>query len=420
MARLNNDNDLGFSLRDYHHAAKTFTSEPGYIKLPYSGFLFHVNISFNDLTLTSLITGSRINPRTVGVLVKSTDLPSVKFETETLNQYNRKRIINKKVTYEPIKLTFHDDVANTVRNMWIAYNQHYSADSKYVFESTWALDNVYQNFGINRPYGLDTGNTFPFINKIEIYSMGNHEYSKMLLVNPIINSADFDNHDYSDGTKVMALNLTVEYESIIYSTGTTDQIPGFGDANFENYDQNFSNLGLSSLTDLLGSAPAAQSRVNTPLTSTNLTETEISARSIDPISGNVKQNLTRITENQYVSFKKEIVNGYTENQNFFTFPESRSSADVDNNILDSNISTYNSEIRRSLEISSNGQNIAMLNIEDDVAITPIPFSDTTATNEIIIAPNIPRNLTAAERTLFSRSYPPLPSTDPRAKLPPYV
>ena len=410
MARLNNDNNLGFSLRDYHHAAKTFTSEPGYIKLPHSGFLFHVNITFNNV-----ITGSTVDPRTIGVLVKSTDLPSVKFETETLNQYNRKRIVNKKVTYEPIKLTFHDDVANTVRNMWIAYNQHYSADSRYTSENTWALDDVYQNYGINRPYGLDSGlrTVVPFISKIEIYSMGNHEYSKMLLVNPVINSADFDNHDYSDGTKVMALNLTVEYESIIYSAGTTDQIPGFGGNNFENYDQNYSDLGLASLLELFGISPAAQSRANTPITTNTLTESELQARSVDPVAGNVRQNLTRLTENQYVSVKKEIVNGFAENQKSFAFPDSRNIADI-NNV------TVSSEIIRSLDISSNGQNIAMLNINDGVAITPVSQADTVAVNDISISPNVPANLTAAERTLFSRSYPPLPSSDPRTRLPPYV
>ncbi len=417
MVRLNNDNNLGFSLRDYHHAAKTFTSEPGYVKLPYSGFLFHVNITFNNV-----ISGTRIDPRSVGVLVKSTDLPGVKFETETLNQYNRKRIVNKKVEYQPIKLTFHDDVANTIRNMWIAYNQHYSADSRYTAENTWALDDVYQNYGINRPYGLDSGNTIPFISKIEIYSMGNQEYSKMLLVNPVINTADFDNHDYSDGTKIMALNLNIEYENIIYSTGTTDQIPGFGANNPENYDQNYSDLFAARLSEFFGLFNRREPKTNTPTISVrSQTASETSAKTVDSFSGNVNQNFqSNITNNQYVSVKKEVVNKFTENNAFFSFPDT-SDITVDNEVLNLSRLTYDSSVAGSLAVSSNGQNIATLNTSDAVvATTPVAFADTEARSEIIITPNVPTTLTAAERVLFTRSYPPLSSSDPRAKLPPYV
>lgn len=417
MVRLNNDNNLGFSLRDYHHAAKTFTSEPGYVKLPYSGFLFHVNITFNNV-----ISGTRIDPRSVGVLVKSTDLPGVKFETETLNQYNRKRIVNKKVEYQPIKLTFHDDVANTIRNMWIAYNQHYSADSRYTAENTWALDDVYQNYGINRPYGLDSGNTIPFISKIEIYSMGNQEYSKMLLVNPVINTADFDNHDYSDGTKIMALNLNIEYENIIYSTGTTDQIPGFGANNPENYDQNYSDLFAARLSEFFGLFNRREPKTNTPTISVrSQTTSETSAKTVDSFSGNVNQNFqSNITNNQYVSVKKEVVNKFTENNAFFSFPDT-SDITVDNEVLNLSRLTYDSSVAGSLAVSSNGQNIATLNTSDAVvATTPVAFADTEARSEIIITPNVPTTLTAAERVLFTRSYPPLSSSDPRAKLPPYV
>lgn len=417
MVRLNNDNNLGFSLRDYHHAAKTFTSEPGYVKLPYSGFLFHVNITFNNV-----INRSRIDPRSIGVLVKSTDLPGVKFETETLNQYNRKRIINKKVTYEPIKLVFHDDVANTIRNMWIAYNQHYSADSRYTEENTWALDDVYQNYGINRPYGLDGGTNIPFISKIEIYSMGNQEYSKMLLVNPVINTADFDNHDYSDGTKVMALNLNIEYENIIYSTGTTDQIPGFGANNPENYDQNYSDLFASTLAEFFGLFNRREPKSNTPTVSVRAqTTAERSAKTVDSFSGSASQNFeSNITNNQYISVKKEIVNKFVDNKTFFSFPDA-SNVTVNNEILNIANPTNDSVVGGSLSVSSNGQNIATLNISDAVvSTTPVSFADTTASSEIIIAPNAPPALTEAERFLFARSYPPLPSSDPRAKLPPYV
>ena len=117
MAVLNSPKNQGFALRGYHHAAKTFTQEPGYTKTPYTGFNFHVSLSFNNLL--GRLRG--IETKDISVLVKSTDLPETQFETETLNQYNRKRIINKRVVYQPIKLEFHDDIANNIRNMWIFF-----------------------------------------------------------------------------------------------------------------------------------------------------------------------------------------------------------------------------------------------------------------------------------------------------------
>lgn len=416
MARLNNNNEQdAFVLRDYNHAAKTFTSEPGYEKTPYAGFLFHVNISFNNVT-----GASSIDTKNISVLIKSADLPEIQFETETLNQYNRKRIINKRVVYQPIQLVFHDDVANNVRNMWIAYNQYYSADSNYTDVNTWQLDNVYQTDSLVRNYGLDTGISVPFINKIEIYSMGNHQYSKMLLVNPVINNAKFDDHDYKDGAKVMQTALTVEYENIIYSTGTTDNIPGFGADNVENYDQTVSSLGATAPFETFGSANTATSRTNTPIAQQVLSSQELLARQIDPIAGNVKRNLVSLTQNQFKQVKDTAVNINTLTQNQFQFPDT-SIVNLDAVTVSSGISSFESFVGRSNQVSSNGRNVAALSDSTvTVSTTPVPLADTNSNTEIVITPVVPGGLTAAERTLFNASYPPLPSTDPRTKQAPYV
>jgi len=420
MAKLNNniENDR-FALRDYHHAAKTFTSEPGYEKLPYSGFLFHVNISFNSVT-----SGFNIDTKNISLLIKAADLPEVVFETEILNQYNRKRIINKKVMYQPISLTFHDDVANNVRNMWISYNQHYSLDSRYVDENTWKLDNVYQSEGISRRYGLDSGADVPFINKIEIYSMGNHQYSKMLLVNPVIASAKFDDHEYSGGDKVMETILTLEYENIIYSTGTTDQIPGFGTDNVNGYDQTPSTLGITAPYEVFGSSSTRIPRINTPVVARTPSQIELTARQIDPISGNVSRNnspgLNRIDNNQYQEIKKSISNLFSNTQNEFLFPDTSIASQNEALLSIQSQRIDEARIARSTNISSNGENISMFRVSENVSTTPIVTADTVQTADILIRPRVPSGLNSAEQQLFNISYPPLPSTDPRVKSPPYV
>ena len=436
MANLNSPKDLGFALRDYHHAAKTFTQEPGYTKTPYTGFNFHVNISFNNL----LGRLRRLETKDISVLVRAADLPETQFETETLNQYNRKRIINKRVVYQPIKLEFHDDIANNIRNMWIAYNQHYNADSNYTLNSTWNIDDVYANYSLNRRYGLDSGNSLPFINKIEIFSMGNNEYSKMLLVNPIINSAQFDDHDYSDGAKTMAMNLTIEYENIIYSAGTTDQISNFGANNTENYDQNSSSLDAIDLSrNLTNSVNEQTSRPDEPVASSAVaTDAQTSAQQVDSVSGNVSKSYsnsnTRITRDQYNQVKQRITESSrsTNYGNEYLFPDTRivdnaSQASTSNTTQNRSVS-YNSVISSNRNVSSNGGNVSsssvISNNNTDINIngrtTPYPTSVSQDTAELTIQPIIPNNLTAAERELFVRSYPPLPSTDRRSSQPPYV
>jgi len=452
MANLNSPKDLGFAVRDYHHAAKTFTQEPGYTKTPYTGFNFHVNISFNNL----LGRLRNIETKDISVLVRAADLPETQFETETLNQYNRKRIVNKRVVYQPIKLEFHDDIANNIRNMWISYNQHYNADSNYTLNSSWNIDDVYANYSLNRRYGLDSGNSLPFINKIEIFSMGNNQYSKMLLVNPVINSAQFDDHNYSESAKTMTMKLTVEYENIIYSAGTTDQIANFGTNNTENYDQNTSLLDAIDLSrngsnfGLRTSNIVSNRQTSVPDTlieARSLTVDQIIARQVDPVTGNVsKRNRNSadiINADQYNQVKQDIVTVAQTQRSQYMFPDATKISSIDlvgqvevtNAVVNSalgrkinNIDPGFGIVNSSNNIVSNGGNISSdfvsnnNNTEIDTGVS-IPRSKTIAGQdkaEIVVNPVIPSDLTLAERQLFIKSYPPLSSTDRRASKPPYV
>ena len=351
MAQLSN-NSAGANLtqRDAGHAAKTFTSEPGYTNAPYSGFLFHVNVFFND------VAPSNIDKKTISLLIKASDLPEVQFETETLNQYNRKRIINKRVIYQPIKLTFHDDVANNVRNMWIAYNQHYNADSSHLTNAAWKYDNVYRADGFDKAYGLDVNATKPFLDKIEIHSMGNHQYSKMTLVNPIINSAAFDDHDYSEGAKILETTFTVEYENIIYSTGGTSEIANFGKNNPEFYDLNESPLGVDQVSFL-------DRLLDTPINISDILGSFLKdAIGLDTRAGRVSGSGNASTD-AYTLFKNRTSSSAGNNNNsVFTAPEI-APAPVTPVISSGGVTTSN-------DVVSNGQNVSATVNSATTADTP--------------------------------------------------
>jgi len=309
MANLNNIAGEFFQLRDYHHAAKTFASDAGYTKAPYKGSSFHVNMSFNSIVERT----NSIQTKDIAVLVRSTDLPEVRFETQTFNQYNRKRIVKKKVEYQPIKISFRDDIAQNVRSMWIAYNQYYSADSNYPGGNFFQYDDVYNDSPFSRRYGLDNKSQVPFINNVDIYSMGDKTYSKQSLINPVITSAGFTEHDYADVGRTQELSLTLEYETVLYSTGGTDNIPNFGINNTVNYDVNYTQLKNEASSFILDFIK--DKLPDTPIINTVLSVLEIQQRTGDFSPGKVGQILTDFANRseEFDQVKKDIESAIVSN-----------------------------------------------------------------------------------------------------------
>ena len=94
----------GDYLRDYTHASKTFRPN-SYQNAPKFKYLFHTYFEINSEAYGENVnTGSNY-----GLLVKTVKLPSFQFEVAVLNQYNRKRLVQSKIKYDPIDITFHDD-----------------------------------------------------------------------------------------------------------------------------------------------------------------------------------------------------------------------------------------------------------------------------------------------------------------------
>jgi hypothetical protein len=57
----------------------------------------------------------------IGFYIKSTDLPRVTVETQTLNQYNIRRNVNTHVSYEPLTMVFYDTQDNAFQKYLMAY-----------------------------------------------------------------------------------------------------------------------------------------------------------------------------------------------------------------------------------------------------------------------------------------------------------
>ena len=285
----------GQGLRDYTHASNTFVSG-NYNLLPRFKFLFYVyfNVNLNIPALKNLFSGS--SPlSTVGYLVKTAQLPSYEIDVQTLNQYNRKRLVQTKINYQPSQIVFNDDNSDLIRNMWYQYYQYYYSDPTYQYGDTPAQSgtlgvlstpipviggnyNVSDLYAPNRPvqhWGLSgqgyTNPTLsslgsslltgpasgqaPFFNDITIYGLSQKTFAQYTMLNPLITSWTHDTYDYSQGNQVMTNTMTIRYEAVKYYSGDiggatpSSTVPGFADP--AHYDTTKSPIASPGSTNLV-------------------------------------------------------------------------------------------------------------------------------------------------------------------------
>jgi len=262
-------------VRDYTHASKIFRTN-GYANSPRFKYLFHVYFNLNTAQLPQLRNiFSTPDVSTIGLLVKTIDLPKYKFDVETLNQYNRKRLIQKKINYDPISVRFHDDGGDLIRTMWYNYYSYYYKDPSQKYDgvtntngsigllqtqnngfdynqrdiySNQRIANVNDWGYIGEAYSDGTnsaGGKPAFFKDITIYGFDQHAWNSYVLINPMINEWSHDTYDYSQGNGVMENSMTVSYETVKYYSGAIGSTPNTsvkGFAQNDNYDQQKSPL----------------------------------------------------------------------------------------------------------------------------------------------------------------------------------
>lgn len=228
-------------LKDYQHASRLYVDD--YFRLaPKAGFLYYVVFNINQNNNPVIAQFLAKNGPELGLLVKAIDLPKYRIATETINQYNKKTIVQSKIEYQPVNLTFHDDHNNTTIGMWKSYYNYYFVDGK----NTSGLsipaafgDTKYKKIGASvdesTAYGMNNGQTNPFFRSIEIYQLNRKQFTAFILVNPVITDFSHDKLDQSQ-SKLLENNMTVQYETVLYGTGQIkrDNPTGFATIHYDN------------------------------------------------------------------------------------------------------------------------------------------------------------------------------------------
>jgi len=260
---LFDNNSTGNTLRDYQHASRVFVDN-NYRLSPKFKHLYHVVLNINPSITLSINGLDNVAKREINLLVKSCDLPSFQMRTETLNQYNRKKVIQTGVQYDPIQMTWHDDNAGLTNFLWQTYFNYYYSDALHNYTTTPAitdaaylrennLNNSYGNGSVMRnKFGLDReGKTDNFFTSIQIFQLHTQSLeptnTSFTLINPLIDNWDHDEVN-SEGSEFAVNRMRFSYEAVIMDANKTDpgEIPaGFGDFR---YDQTPSPQGYSNTT----------------------------------------------------------------------------------------------------------------------------------------------------------------------------
>jgi hypothetical protein len=209
-------------MKDYQHADRLYVRDT-YARAPKVGFLYFINFNVNEAVKLSLLQKNTFIYQDVGMLVKRIDQPKFQLETETINQYNRKTVVQKAIKYQPISIDFHDDNSDITRNLWKAYFQYYFADSGYgntlsnntlipSFEDTKYKESFYK-------YGLDNGQKEPFFRSIDIYVLHQQKFTQYTLVNPLVTEWSHDTLEQSENSKTLTNKMSVAYEAVLYNQG---------------------------------------------------------------------------------------------------------------------------------------------------------------------------------------------------------
>lgn len=209
--------------KDYQHADRVYVKN-NYARAPKFGFLYFINFNINTAALPRSNIWGNIGYKEVGLLVKRADLPKFSISTETLNQYNRKTIIQTALKYDPITIDFHDDNSNITRDLWKSYFQYYYMDSTYGKDKDFPIEFKNTKYSVeNYSYGLNSFQSTPFFSSIDIYVLHQHKFTHYVLINPIVTNWSHDTLDQSDSSKILTNKVTVAFETVLYKEGSITQ-----------------------------------------------------------------------------------------------------------------------------------------------------------------------------------------------------
>jgi hypothetical protein len=188
------------------------------LAVPRNKFQFKVIIHYN---------GTQLELKKISEM----QMPSHTMKTQTLNQYNKKRIVQTGIDYTPVTLVAYDTRDAEIERFLIGYNNHYYSNPMSDTSTTMSDDIINEQFAgtsetdsTGAPTtlsgkGFNLTETRYYITKIQIIRKSSSDDNNIIEIhNPIITSIQSDTLNYSESAPVQ-YRIDFAYEG--YSTITT-------------------------------------------------------------------------------------------------------------------------------------------------------------------------------------------------------
>lgn len=186
-------------------------------------------------------------------LVRQYDKPNITFDSTTLNEYNRKRIVYDGIKYDPVTISFFDVKDNVVQQFFISYLKFICGDFLCKNKTLWEApvrNNQWQNrdgyttvdrkkiggtyLGNLNTFGLNIDSNFRLIDSISFCEYYMNKIMVYTIENPVIKSVKFGNGELGDFSS-NDITVSFEYE------GITNDLIGIEPYNVEDWNKGSGN-----------------------------------------------------------------------------------------------------------------------------------------------------------------------------------
>lgn len=148
--------------------------------------------------------------------VSNVQVPDYSYDTQVVNQYNRKRVIQNKINYGTLQIQFYDTHDNAFANILSSYNKNYfNSGLGTDAPDTGAADSAIQP-QFTTPYGFNPNSTKYFIPEIMVIQHGLNTTERVFTCkNCFITNAQLELLDYSDSNPSM-WSTTFQPEGVFF------------------------------------------------------------------------------------------------------------------------------------------------------------------------------------------------------------
>jgi hypothetical protein len=221
-------------LKPANRAAKLYTSGSDFQSAPRQQHQFVIVFNLYPDVIDSFLRPQQLFLKNfrdnLHFICHTVDAPNFSVVQDIVNQYNRKRVINRKVEFDPMTLRMYDTHDGLgIKFIKLLYEFEFNSARLYKKKGSGTIDvnedhnyvqSIYQtadqfqkthNFGL-REFESDKHR---LLKSIDFYQLAGKVYTKTRVVHPRLSRVDMDNFDYSSSQPVN-LAMAFTYENLLF------------------------------------------------------------------------------------------------------------------------------------------------------------------------------------------------------------